>query len=99
MKHDDRSPGRGATTVAVGSENERRKKKDKKEKDKQDKKTDEPRTRIRNKVYERELARLQLELAKLQEWIRHGGLRVVVVFEGRDTAGKGGVIKRIVERL
>ncbi|HET6639727.1 MAG TPA: polyphosphate kinase 2 [Gemmatimonadota bacterium] len=54
---------------------------------------------MRNKVYERELARLQLELAKLQEWIRHEGLKVVVVFEGRDTAGKGGVIKRIVERL
>jgi polyphosphate kinase 2 len=111
MKHADRSPGRGATSVAVGSKNERLKKKvdeekekkdkkDKKErKDKKDKRQDEPRTRIRNKVYERELARLQLELAKLQEWIRHEGLKVVVVFEGRDTAGKGGVIKRIVERL
>jgi polyphosphate kinase 2 len=108
MKQDDRSPGgREATTVAVGSEDERPNKKDKKEKakkdrkenGKKDRKQDEPRTRIRNKVYERELARLQLELAKLQEWIRHEGLKVVVVFEGRDTAGKGGVIKRIVERL
>jgi polyphosphate kinase 2 len=62
-------------------------------------KDDDRRTRIRNKVYERELERLQLELAKLQEWVRHEGLNVVVVFEGRDTAGKGGVIKRIVERL
>ncbi len=57
------------------------------------------RTKIRNKVYERELARLQVELVKLQEWIKHTGLKVVVVFEGRDTAGKGGVIKRIMERL
>ena len=101
MKQADRSPGRGATSVTVGSKNEHLKeKKDKKgKKDKKDKRDGEPRTRIRNKVYERELARLQLELAKLQEWIRHEGLKVVVVFEGRDTAGKGGVIKRIVERL
>jgi polyphosphate kinase 2 len=49
--------------------------------------------------YEKELARLQIELVKLQEWIRAKGLRVVVVFEGRDAAGKGGVIKRITERL
>ena len=44
--------------------------------------------------YERELRRLQVELVKLQEWIRHEGLRVVVLFEGRDAAGKGGAIKR-----
>lgn len=49
--------------------------------------------------YERELARLQVELVKLQEWIRHEGLRVVVLFEGRDAAGKGGAIKRIAEAL
>jgi polyphosphate kinase 2 len=49
--------------------------------------------------YERELARLQVELVKLQEWIRHEGLRVVVLFEGRDAAGKGGAIKRITESL
>jgi polyphosphate kinase len=49
--------------------------------------------------YERELARLQIELVKLQEWIRHEGLRVVVLFEGRDAAGKGGAIKRIAESL
>ena len=48
--------------------------------------------------YEDELSRLQRELVKLQEWIRHEGLRVCVLFEGRDAAGKGGVIKRIVER-
>jgi len=49
--------------------------------------------------YDRELARLQIELVKLQEWIRHEGLRVVVLFEGRDAAGKGGAIKRIAESL
>jgi len=49
--------------------------------------------------YERELRRLQVELVKLQEWIRHEGLRVVVIFEGRDAAGKGGAIKRITESL
>jgi polyphosphate kinase 2 len=49
--------------------------------------------------YVRELRRLQIELAKLQEWIRHEGLRVVVLFEGRDAAGKGGAIKRITDTL
>jgi len=48
--------------------------------------------------YEKELARLQVELVRLQEWIVQEGLRVVVLFEGRDTAGKGGVIRRIAER-
>jgi polyphosphate kinase 2 len=54
---------------------------------------------IKKKVYESELARLQVELVKLQEWIKHEGLKVVVIFEGRDAAGKGGVIKRITQRL
>jgi polyphosphate kinase 2 len=49
--------------------------------------------------YEKELRRLQIELVKLQEWIRHERLRVVVLFEGRDAAGKGGAIKRITETL
>jgi len=57
------------------------------------------RKKIKNKIYEKELAQLQVELVKLQEWIKHKGLKVVVIFEGRDTAGKGGVIKRIMERL
>ncbi len=48
--------------------------------------------------YEKELARLQVELVRLQDWIVQEGLRVVVLFEGRDTAGKGGVIRRIAER-
>ncbi len=54
---------------------------------------------LKNKVYLPELARLQIELVKLQEWIRHEGLKVVVVFEGRDAAGKGGVIKTITQSL
>lgn len=49
--------------------------------------------------YEAELAKLQIELVRLQEWIKHKGLRVVLVFEGRDAAGKGGAIKRITECL
>lgn len=57
------------------------------------------REKIKNKIYERELAKLQVELVKLQEWIKDQGLKVVVIFEGRDTAGKGGTIKRIAERM
>ncbi len=55
--------------------------------------------KLAKKVYEAELARLQLELVKLQDWIKAQGLKVVVLFEGRDAAGKGGVIKRISEPL
>lgn len=54
---------------------------------------------IRNAVYEKKLAKLQIELIKLQEWIKARGLKVVVIFEGRDAAGKGGVIKRITQSL
>ena len=54
---------------------------------------------IDKKTYEKELARLQLELVKLQEWVRTNKLKVVAIFEGRDAAGKGGVIKRITESL
>jgi polyphosphate kinase 2 len=54
---------------------------------------------IKTKAYERELAKLQIELVKLQEWIRHEGLRVVVICEGRDAAGKGGAIKRMTMSL
>ena len=53
--------------------------------------------RLKSKIYDDELRRLQIELVKLQEWIKQQGLRVVVVFEGRDAAGKGGVIQRITE--
>ncbi len=55
--------------------------------------------KLDKKFYERELKRLQIELVKLQEWVKYKGLKVVVLFEGRDAAGKGGVIKRITECL
>ena len=57
------------------------------------------RGKIPRKVYKEELGKLQVELVKLQEWIKHKGLKVVVIFEGRDAAGKGGVITRITQRL
>jgi polyphosphate kinase 2 len=63
---------------------------------------DEPqehRERVPRKIYERELLRLQEELVKMTEWVRDSGARVVVIFEGRDAAGKGGTIKRITEHL
>jgi len=59
----------------------------------------EMRPKISNEVYEAELFRLQTELVKLQEWVKFSGARLVVVFEGRDGAGKGGTIKRITEYL
>ncbi|UVO12997.1 polyphosphate kinase 2 [Mycobacterium sp. SVM_VP21] len=55
--------------------------------------------RLADDVYEKELLRLQSEFVKLQQWVRATGTRVVVIFEGRDAAGKGGVIKRITEYL
>jgi polyphosphate kinase len=56
-------------------------------------------TKLRRALYERELLRLQAELVKLKEWARTAGARIVVVFEGRDAAGKGGAIKRITQYL
>ncbi|HYK88746.1 MAG TPA: polyphosphate kinase 2 [Acidobacteriota bacterium] len=55
--------------------------------------------KLKRKFYESELARLQIELVKLQEWIKQEKLKVVAIFEGRDAAGKGGTIKRITETL
>lgn len=55
--------------------------------------------KMKRKTYEKELARLHGELVKLQQWVVHAGLKVCVVFEGRDTAGKGGTIKAITERV
>ena len=55
--------------------------------------------KLSNKEFNRELERLQGELVKLQYWVKEKGLRVIVVFEGRDAAGKGGIIKRITERV
>jgi polyphosphate kinase len=56
-------------------------------------------SKLSNKEYEKELERMQIELVRLQEWIKHKGLKIVVIFEGRDAAGKGGTIKRITETL
>ncbi len=55
--------------------------------------------KVSTKAYEKELARLQIELVKMQEWIKESGHRVAIVFEGRDAAGKGGTIKRITEAM
>ncbi len=54
---------------------------------------------LKRKRYEKELRKLHAELCELQEWVKHKGLRVVIVFEGRDAAGKGGVIKALTERV
>lgn len=66
--------------------------------EKKDKK-DKSNKKISKKAYKKELAQLQIELVKLQRWVQHQGLKVVVLFEGRDAAGKGGAIKRISETL
>ena len=58
-----------------------------------------PTGRLNKKFYFSELERLQLELVKMHEWVKATDLRVIVIFEGRDAAGKGGVIKRITQRL
>jgi polyphosphate kinase len=58
-----------------------------------------PGEKLKNKKYEKELARLHVELVKLQEWVKFKGLKVCIVFEGRDGAGKGGAIKAITERV
>jgi polyphosphate kinase 2 len=55
--------------------------------------------KLKRKDYEKELAKLHGELVKVQEWVKHKGLKICVVFEGRDTAGKGGTIKAITERV
>ena len=55
--------------------------------------------KLDNDTYEKELERLQVELSKLQRWVVQTGAKVLVIFEGRDTAGKGGVIKRITEKV
>jgi polyphosphate kinase 2 len=56
-------------------------------------------SQLSRKDFERHLAKLQAKLVKVQLWVKHAGMKIVVVFEGRDAAGKGGVIKRITERV
>jgi len=60
---------------------------------------DDKKSKLKRKAYEKELRRLQAELCILQDWVKHKGLRVIVVFEGRDGAGKGGTIRAITERV
>ena len=55
--------------------------------------------KLTGKKYQKELLKLQAELCKLQEWVKYKGLKVVIIFEGRDGAGKGGTIKAITERV
>ncbi len=101
--------------ASLQEENSEKKKKhkgkDKKTKDKSDKKpgknlkkkpyesVEDTSTKLSNDFYEKELKKLQIELVKMQYWIKHTGYRVVIIFEGRDAAGKGGTIKRITELL
>src|SRR5262249_12025787 len=61
--------------------------------------TDEPKRKMKRKAYEKELRKLQIELCYLQDWVVHTGARIILVFEGRDAAGKGGTIKAIRERV
>jgi polyphosphate kinase len=56
-------------------------------------------SKLKTKVYEKELRKLQAELCKLQEWVKQQGRRVIILFEGRDTAGKGGTIRALTERV
>jgi polyphosphate kinase 2 len=64
-----------------------------------DAKAESAKAKMSNKEYEKEMFKLQTELVKLQEWVKATGARIVILFEGRDAAGKGGTIKRIVERV
>ncbi len=59
---------------------------------------DEP-VKMKRKAYEKALRKLQVELCYLQDWVKQKGLRIIIVFEGRDAAGKGGVIKALTERV
>src|SRR5262249_36242327 len=63
------------------------------------KSADKKNSKMKVKRYERELHKLQVELCHLQEWVRAKGVKVIIVFEGRDTAGKGGTIKALTERV
>jgi len=55
--------------------------------------------KLKRKVFEKELQKLQVELCRLQDWVKETGARIIILFEGRDAAGKGGTIKAITERV
>src|SRR5688572_594620 len=84
--HKPGSFGRAAPTPAKSKKQGKEKKADKAEK-------------LSRKDYEKEMHKLQVELSHLQDWVRETGARIVIVCEGRDTAGKGGLIKRLIERV
>src|SRR5215831_14007355 len=71
----------------------------KKQKSKEKERSKENGEGLSNKRYMKELRRLQVELSKLQDWVKYKGLRVIVIFEGRDAAGKGGTIRAMTERV
>ena len=62
-------------------------------------KADHPNGKMKRKAYEKELHKLQVELCQLQEWVKETGARIIILFEGRDAAGKGGTIKALTERV
>jgi polyphosphate kinase 2 len=82
----------------MGKKQQNRKKKSRDDGETRSRKT-KSQGKLKRKAYEAELEKLQIELVKLQEWVKHSGARIVIIFEGRDAAGKGGVIKRITERV
>src|SRR5262245_32262635 len=55
--------------------------------------------KMKRKLYEKELRTLQVQLCQLQDWVKHEGVKIIIIFEGRDAAGKGGTIKAITERV
>src|ERR1700693_1780793 len=61
--------------------------------------TNADKSKLKRTIYEKELRRMQIQLCRLQDWVKHKGLRVIIVFEGREAAGKGGAIKAITERV
>lgn len=90
--------GKEKTMKNKEKENKKEEKKENKKK-KENSQKKETKAKISNELYEKELRRLQIELVKLQDWVREKGLKVLVIFEGRDAAGKGGAITRITEHL
>jgi polyphosphate kinase 2 len=96
--HGEHSTGRDAD-----EKEKKRRKQEKKEKRRAEARARDgggaPRQKMSKREYAKELKRLQIELVKLQYWVKHKGLKVVLIFEGRDAAGKGGMIKRLTEGL
>lgn len=87
------------TSVTVPEKDSHHKNKEKEKNHEGKKHKEKKEKKLKKKLYNDELRRMQIELIKLQEWIKNKGLKVVVIFEGRDAAGKGGVIKRITQRM